>query len=41
MIEISFWQALLFTLPIILMKSTFLTVFLAVVSYEYEKNVLN
>lgn len=40
-LEISLWQALLFTLPIVLMKSTFLTVFLAVVSYEYENEVLN
>ena len=34
--EISLTQALLFTMPIILMKSTFLTAFLAVVCYEYE-----
>ena len=36
MIEISLSQALIFTMPIILMKSTFLTAFLAVVCYEYE-----
>ena len=41
MTDVSRWQALLFTLPIILMKSTFLTVFLAVVCYEYENEVLN
>ena len=29
------------TLPIILMKSIFLTVFLSVVAYEYEQQVLN
>ena len=40
-IEIEPMKALLFTLPIILMKSIFLTVFLAVVAYEYEHEVLN
>ena len=40
-IEVSPWKALFFTLPIILMKSIFLTVFLAVVAYEYEHEVLN
>ena len=40
-IEISLWQALIFTLPIMLIKSTLLTVWLAVVCYEYENEVLN
>ena len=38
---ISASKAMFFTLPIILMKATFLTVFLAVVSYNYEDEVLN
>lgn len=37
MVDISLVKAILFTLPIILMKSIFLTVFLAVVAYEYEQ----
>ena len=40
-IKISLFQALFFTLPVMLMKSTFLTVFLSVVCYEYENEVLN
>ena len=41
MVEISLAKAIIFVLPIILMKTIFLTVFLAVVAYEYEHNVLN
>jgi len=40
-LQISPFKAMFFTLPIILMKATFLTVFLAVVSYQYEDEVLN
>jgi len=40
-LNVSASKAMFFTLPIILMKATFLTVFLAVVSYNYEDEVLN
>ena len=40
-IEISVYKAVFFTLPIILMKSVFATVFLAVVAFQYEREVLN
>ena len=40
-IEISLYKAVFFTLPIILMKSVFATVFLAVVAFQYEREVLN
>ena len=39
--EISLWKAIFFTIPIVVMKTTFLTVFLAVICYEYENEVLN
>ena len=39
--DVNKWKALFFTLPIVLMKSVFLTFFLASVSYEYEHEVLN
>ena len=40
-LQIDPFKAMFFTLPIILMKATFLTVFLAVVSYQYEDEGLN
>lgn len=40
-LSINAYKAMFFTLPIVLMKATFLTVFLAVVSYQYEDEVLN
>mmetsp|Transcript_24725 Transcript_24725/g.30872 ORF Transcript_24725/g.30872 Transcript_24725/m.30872 type:complete len:156 (-) Transcript_24725:971-1438(-) len=40
-LAISAVKAMFFTLPVILMKALFLTVFLAIVSYQYEDEVLN
>lgn len=40
-VQISVWKSILFIFPIILMKSIFLTVFLSVICYQYEQEVLN
>ena len=40
-LEISLWKALAITLPIILVRTIFLTVFLGAVAYAYEHEVLN